>query len=92
MTTHETHGGTQRSNEEYANAVRLLRDKISSLTIAIFDCLEQLEYLEIAHGISSGFDLDSDFMDAIKDSRDAWNRLAEAISRKYGDDDYEVGK
>ena len=76
--------------EEYARDVRSLRDKISSLTIAIFDCLERLEYLEIKRGMSSGFDLDRDFMGAIKSSSDALDSLVEAIYRKYGDDDYEI--
>ena len=52
----------EMSKEEYACTVRSLRDTISSLTIAIFDCLERLEYLEIKRGMSSGFDLDRDFM------------------------------
>lgn len=78
------------SKEEYARAVRSLRDKISSLTIAIFDCLERLEYLEIKRGMSSGFDLDRDFVGAIKGSSDALDCLVEAIYRKYGDDDYEI--
>lgn len=87
MTTPESKADTRWSDEEYAQTVRSLRDKISSLTIAILDCLEQLEYLEIERGMSSSFDLDSDFMGAIKDFRDASNRLVEAIYRKYGDDD-----
>ena len=80
----------EMSKEEYARDVRSLRDKISSLTIAIFDCLERLEYLEIKRGMSSGFDLDRDFMGAIKGSSDALDCLVEAIYRKYGDDDYEI--
>lgn len=79
----------EMSKEEYACTVRSLRDTISSLTIAIFDCLERLEYLEIKRGMSSGFDLDRDFMGAIKGSSDALNCLVEAIYRKYGDD-YEI--
>ena len=81
---------TKMSKEEYARAVRSLRDKISSLTVALFDCLERLEYLETEHGMSSGFDSDCDLMGAIKDSSDALDCLVEAIYRKYGDDDYEI--
>ena len=80
----------EMSKEEYARAVRSLRDKISSLTVALFDCLERLEYLEIKRGMSSGFDSDGDFMGAIKGSSDALDYLVEAIYRKYGDDDYEI--
>lgn len=80
----------EMSKEEYARTVRSLRDKISSFTVALFDCLEHLEYLEIEHGVSSGFDSDCDFMSAIKDSSDALDCLVEAIYRKYGDDDYEI--
>lgn len=80
----------EMSKEEYARTVRSLRDKISSFTVALFDCLEHLEYLEIEHGVSSGFDSDCDFMGAIKDSSDALDCLVEAIYRKYGDDDYEI--
>ena len=80
----------EMSKEEYARAVRSLRDKISSLTVALFDCLERLEYMEIEHGMSSGFDSDCDLMGAIKDSSDALDCLVEAIYRKYGDDDYEI--
>ena len=80
----------EMSKEEYARAVRSLRDKISSFTVALFDCLERLEYLEIEHGVPSGFDSDRDFMGAIKDSSDALDCLVEAIYRKYGDDDYEI--
>lgn len=85
MTTHECQANTKRPDEEYTRAVCSLRDKISSFAIAIFDCLERLEYLEIERGMSSGFDIDSNFMGAVRDSRDAWNRLDEAISRKYSD-------
>lgn len=80
----------EMSKEEYARDVRSLRDKISSLTIAIFDCLERLEYLETKRGMSSGFDSDCDLMGAIKGSSDALDCLVEAIYRKYGDDDYEI--
>ena len=80
----------EMSKEEYARAVRSLRDKISSLTIALFDCLERLEYMEIEHGVSSCFDSGCDLMGAIKDSSDALDCLVEAIYRKYGDDDYEI--
>ena len=78
------------SKEEYACTVRSLRDTISSLTIALFDCLERLEYMEIEHGVSSCFDSDCDLMSAIKGSSDALDCLVEAIYRKYGDDDYEI--
>lgn len=81
---------TKMSKEEYARAVRSLRDKISSFTIAIFDCLERLEYLEIERGMSSGFDSNCDFMGAIKASSESLDCLVEAIYRKYGDDDYEI--
>ena len=80
----------EMSKEEYARDVRSLRDKISSLTVSLFACIERLEYLEIKRGMSSGFDLDRDFMGAIKDSSDALDYLVEAIYRKYGDDDYEI--
>ena len=80
----------EMSKEEYARAVRSLRDKISSLTVSLFACLERLEYLETEHGMSSGFDSDCDLMGAIKGSSDALDCLVEAIYRKYGDDDYEI--
>ena len=80
----------EMSKEEYARAVRSLRDKISSLTVSLFACLERLEYLEPEHGMSSGFDSDCDLMGAIKGSSDALDYLVEAIYRKYGDDDYEI--
>ena len=80
----------EMSKEEYARAVRSLRDKISSLTVSLFACLERLEYMEIEHGVSSCFDSDCDLMGAIKDSSDALDCLVEAIYRKYGDDDYEI--
>ena len=81
---------TKMSKEEYARAVRSLRDKISSLTVALFDCLERLEYMERENVMSSCFDSDCDLMGAIKDSSDALDCLVEAIYRKYGDDDYEI--
>ena len=80
----------EMSKEEYARAVRYLLDNISSLTVALFDCLERLEYMEREHGVSSGFYSDCDFMSAIKSSSDALDCLVEAIYRKYGDDDYEI--
>lgn len=80
----------EMSKEEYACTVRSLRDTISSLTVALFDCLERLEYLEIKRGMSSGFASDSDFIGAIKGSSDALDCLVESIYRKYGDDDYEI--
>ena len=80
----------EMSKEEYARAVRSLRDKISSLTVSLFACLERLEYLETEHGMSSGVDSDGDLMGAIKGSSDALDCLVEAIYRKYGDDDYEL--
>ena len=80
----------EMSKEEYARAVRSLRDNISSLTVSLFACLERLEYLETEHGMSSGFDSDCDLMGAIKDSSDALDCLVEAIYRKYGDDAYEI--
>lgn len=80
----------EMSKEEYARDVRSLRDTISSLTVALFDCLERLEYLETKRGMSSGFASDSDFIGAIKGSSDALDCLVEAIYRKYGDDDYEI--
>lgn len=80
----------EMSKEEYARTVRSLRDKISSFAVALFDCLERLEYLEIEHGVSSGFDSDCDFMGAIKASSESLDCLVEAIYRKYGDDDYEI--
>lgn len=80
----------EMSKEEYARAVRSLRDKISSLTVSLFGCIERLEYMEIKRGMSSGFDPDRDFMGAIKSSSDALDCLVEAIYRKYGDDDYEI--
>ena len=80
----------EMSKEEYARAVHSLRDKISSLTVALFYCLERLEYMEREHGMSSGFDSGCDLMGAIKDSSDALDCLVEAIYRKYGDDDYEI--
>ena len=80
----------EMSKEEYARDVRSLRDKISSLTVSLFACLERLEYMEIEHGVSSCFDSDCDLMGAIKDSSDALDCLVEAIYRKYGDDDYEI--
>ena len=40
--------------------------------------------------MSSGFDLDRDFIGAIKSSSDVLDCLVEAIYRKYGDDDYEI--
>lgn len=80
----------EMSKEEYARAVRSLRDNISSLTVALFGCLERLEYMEREHGMSSGFDSCCDFMGAIKGSSDALDCLVEAIYRKYGDDGYEI--
>lgn len=80
----------EMSKEEYACTVHSLRYTISSLTVALFDCLERLEYLETERGMSSGFDLDRDFIGAIKSSSDALDCLVEAIYRKYGDDDYEI--
>lgn len=80
----------EMSKEEYARAVRSLRDKISSLTVALFGCLERLEYMEREHGMSSGFDSGCDLMGAIKGSSDALDCLVESIYRKYGDDDYEI--
>ena len=80
----------EMSKEEYARDVRSLRDKISSLTVSLFACLERLEYMEREHGMSSGFDSACDLMGAIKDSSDALDCLVEAIYRKYGDDDYEI--
>lgn len=80
----------EMSKEEYARDVRSLRDKISSLTVSLFACIERLEYLEREHGMSSGFDSDCDLMGAIKDSSDALDCLVEAIYRKYGDDAYEI--
>ncbi len=80
----------EMSKEEYARAVRSLRDKISSLTVALFDCLERLEYMDREHGMDSGFDSGCDLMGAIKGSSDALDYLVEAIYRKYGDDDYEI--
>lgn len=80
----------EMSKEEYARAVCSLRDKISSLTVALFDCIERLEYMERERGMSSCFDSDCDLMGAIKDSSDALDCLVEAIYRKYGDDAYEI--
>lgn len=80
----------EMSKEEYACTVRSLRDTISSLKVALFDCLERLEYLEIEHGVYYGFDSDGDFICAIKGSSDALDYLVEAIYRKYGDDAYEI--
>lgn len=80
----------EMSKEEYARDVRSLRDKISSLTVSLFACLERLEYLERERGMSSCFASDCDLMGAIKDSSDALDCLVEAIYRKYGDDAYEI--